>query len=236
VDFIKEQTESPQVFFVDRVSRSTVELARHFQKAGSVIYFEPSAACDARLFREMLQLCDVLKYSAQRARSFAELLRHHKAHLEIETLGEDGLRFRSRRAFTAWHSLPAYEVRIKDTAGAGDWTTVGFISSLLGNSRLGLEGVARQDIIHSLKHGQAFAALNCRFEGARGAMYQLSQPKLIEAVATIEAEQPSVHEGRKISLSKGISTSAICPSCGPRLASGQHKRSESSMHEVDSRR
>ncbi len=236
VDFIKEQTECPRVFFVDRVSRSTVELARHYRAAGSVIYFEPSAACDARLFREMLRLCDVLKYSAQRARSFAELLRYHKAQLEIETLGEDGLRFRTRRAFTVWHLLPAYEVRIKDTAGAGDWTTVGFISSLLRNPKLGLEGATRQEITHSLKHGQAFAALNCRFEGARGAMYQMSQSKLIEAVATIEAEQPSVHEGRKISLSKGISTSAVCPSCGPRLASGQHKRSESSMHEVELRR
>lgn len=236
VDFIKEQMESPQVFFVDRVSRSTVEMARHFQKAGSVIYFEPSAACDARLFREMLQLCDVLKYSAQRARSFSELLRHHKAQLEIETLGEDGLRFRTRGAFTSWHSLSAYEVRIKDTAGSGDWTTVGLISSLLGNAKPGLGGATRQDIIHSLKHGQAYAALNCRFEGARGAMYQLSQSKLIEAVATIEAEEPSVHEVRKISLAREISTCAVCPNCGPRLGSGQQNGSEPSMHEVELRR
>ena len=236
VDFIKEQTGTPQVFFVDRVSRSTVELARHFRRAGAVIYFEPSAACDARLFREMLQVCDVLKYSAQRARSFAELLRSHEAQLEIETLGEDGLRFRSRRAFSSWHSLPAYEVSIKDTAGAGDWTTVGFISSLLRKAKPGLGAATRQDIIHSLKHGQAFAALNCQFEGARGVMYQMSQSKLTEAVATIEAEEPTVHEGRRISMSKEISTSAVCPSCGPRLDSGRQKGSEPSMNEVELRR
>lgn len=216
VDLIKEEIDKPHVFFADRVSRSIVELARHYRSKGSVIYFEPSAGGDARLFREMLQLCDVLKYSAQRARPFAELLRHHKAQLEIETLGEDGLRFRTRRAFTSWHSLPAYEVKIKDTAGSGDWTTVGFISSLLGNAKPGLGAATGQDIIHSLKHGQAFAALNCRFEGARGAMYQLSQSKFIEAVATIEAEEPSVYEERKISLAQEISTCAVCPSCAPR--------------------
>jgi fructokinase len=216
VDFIKGQTELPQVFFVDRVSRSTIELARHLQKAGSVIYFEPSAACDARLFREMLQLCDVLKYSAQRARSFAELLRHHKAQLEIETLGEDGLRFRTRRAFSTWHSLAAYEVKIKDTAGSGDWTTVGLISTLFGNGKPPLPAASRQNIVASLKHGQAVAALNCRFEGARGAMYHLTRPRFVEAVAAIESEDPGVHKERKISFAQQVSTFAVCPNCGPR--------------------
>ena len=110
----------PDIFFADRVSRSTVELAKHFHEEGCLVYFEPSATGDPKLFREMLQLCDVLKYSAQRARSFSELLRDHKAYLEIETLGEDGLRFRTRKAFASWHAVAAYTVRIKVTAGSGD--------------------------------------------------------------------------------------------------------------------
>lgn len=112
--------DTKRVLFADRVSRSIIELARHFRSMGSIIYFEPYAVCDAGLFREMLKLCAVLKYSAQRARSFDELLRDHDAQLEIETLGEDGLRFRTRRESGSWHSLSAYEVKMKDTAGSGD--------------------------------------------------------------------------------------------------------------------
>lgn len=219
---IREEIDRPEVFFADRVSPSTVELARHFRAKGSLIYFEPSAAGDPRLFSEMLELCHVLKYSAQRARSFSELLRKHRAQLEIETLGEDGLRFRTRRAFTSWNSLPAFEVKIKDTAGSGDWTTVGLIAGLFKNGKAGLQGT-KQELILCLEHAQAVAALNCRFEGARGAMYQLSRSKFNEVVETIEAKWPSIHRQRKISLTQQISTSEVCPSCSP-------KRKETQPH------
>src|SRR5579859_5658023 len=175
VDYLEQQVAWPEVFFADRVSRSTIALARHFRKKGSLIFFEPSAAGDAKLFREMLELCDVLKYSAQRARSFSELLRDHKAHLEIETLGEDGLRFRTRHSFGTWNSVPAFEVKIKDTAGSGDWTSVGLIASIFTNGRDDLGGTSKEDISSFLEHAQALAALNCQFEGARGAMYQMSR-------------------------------------------------------------
>jgi len=215
VQLVKDELDTPEVFFADRVSPSVVELARHFREKGSLIYFEPSAAGDPKLFSEMLQICHVLKYSAQRARSFSELLRQHAAHLEIETLGEDGLRFRTRRAFTNWHSLPAFEVKIKDTAGSGDWATVGLISSLFRGGKLGLKA-NKQELISALEHAQAVAALNCRFEGARGGMYQLSRLKFKELIETIEAGRPSVHRERKISLTRQISTSEVCPGCSPK--------------------
>lgn len=236
VDLIKEKIDKPDVFFADRVSRSVVELARHYRSRGSIIYFEPSAGGDAKLFREMLRLCDVLKYSAQRARTFADLLRHHSAHLEIETFGEDGLRFRTRRAFTRWHSLSAFEVKIKDTAGSGDWTTVGFISKLLGSGKPPLRSATRQDINASLEHGQAAAALNCRFEGARGVMYHLSRPGFGEAIAAIESEAPGVHKERKISLALEISTRSVCPSCSPKLSAGQTKSPEPLLQQEASRK
>lgn len=219
VEYLKEVMTCPDVFFADRASRSTIELARHFGKKGSLVYFEPSAAGDAKLFREMLQVCDVLKYSAQRARSFSELLREHKAHLEIETLGEEGLRFRTRRAFASWHSIPAYEVKVKDTAGSGDWTSVGLISDLFATGKRGLQTASKQDIACSLEHAQALAALNCQFEGPRRAMYHLTCSRFIEAVAALEAKKPKDQKQRSVSLVKYLSTSAVCPSCSPKESS-----------------
>ncbi|MBZ5524801.1 MAG: carbohydrate kinase family protein [Acidobacteriia bacterium] len=215
VEDLKKKLGRPEIFYADRVSRSAVELARHFRHEGSLIYFEPSAGGDPKLFREMLQLCDVLKYSAQRARSFSELLRDHKAYLEIETLGEDGLRFRTRRAFTSWQTVAAYEVSIKDTAGSGDWTSIGLMSEMLGEGRKALEKCSKQRILSCLEHAQAIAALNCQFEGPRGGMYQLSRSRFMQSLTALKAKKPGDSKQRKISLIQQLSTAAVCPSCGP---------------------
>ena len=228
LDLIREKVDKPHVFFTDRVSRSTVELARHFRAKGSIVYFEPSGTGDPKLFREMLKHSTVLKYSAQRARSFSDLLRSHNALLEIETFGEDGLRFRIRRNFACWHSLPAHEVAIRDTAGSGDWTTVGLLSALFRNGKSNLAAATRPDIAAALEHGQAIAALNCEFEGARGAMYQLTRTRFLEGVRMIEGKAPSTRKERKISLSQDISTSAICPSCNPKNGADEHQDTKSS--------
>jgi len=216
VEDLKKKLGCPEVFYVDRVSRSTVELAKYFRGEDSLVYFEPSAAGDPKLFREMLQVCDVLKYSAQRARSFAELLRDHTAYLEIETLGEDGLRFRTRRAFASWHSVAAYEVRIKDTAGSGDWTSVGLVSEMLVEGKRALEKSTKRSISSCLERAQALAALNCQFEGPRGGMYQLSKNRFMDSVATLEAKKPRDPEEKTISFSQQLSTAAVCPSCSPK--------------------
>ncbi|MEX0802930.1 MAG: carbohydrate kinase family protein [Candidatus Binatia bacterium] len=230
VEYVKEAMTCPNVFFVDRVSRSTIELARHFGKKGSLIYFEPSAAGDGKLFREMLQVCDVLKYSAQRARSFSELLREHRAHLEIETLGEDGLRFRTRNSFGSWCSVPACEVKVKDAAGAGDWTSVGLISALFAKGKCGLGTASKQDIASALEHAQAAAALNCQFEGSRGAMYYLTRSRFIQAVAALEAKNPGGQKPHRLSLVKYLSTSAVCPSCSLNGFSLPKLNSKSDQH------
>ena len=236
LDLIKEKVGEPHVFFTDRVSRSTVELARHFDAKGSIVYFEPSGASDPKLFREILKHSTVLKYSTQRARSFSDLLHGHNALLEIETFGEDGLRFRMRRNFASWHSLPAHEVAIKDTAGSGDWTTVGLLSALLRNGQSNLSTATRADITAALEHGQAMAALNCEFEGARGAMYHLTRTRFLEAVGMIEGKMPSTRKERRISLSHNLSTSAICPSCNPKKRADERQDAKPSEAQLSTSR
>jgi sugar/nucleoside kinase (ribokinase family) len=230
VEDLKKKLGSPEIFYADRISRSTVELAKHFSEIGSIVYFEPSAAGDPKLFREMLQLCDVLKYSAQRARSFSELLREHKAYLEIETLGEDGLRFRTRRTFASWHAVAAYETKVKDTAGSGDWTSVGLVSEMLVDGKKALENCTKQAVSSCLERAQAIAALNCQFEGPRGSMYQLSKARFRESVAALEAKKAEDSTQRRISLTQQLSTAAVCPSCNPRDSRRLDQDSEQVSH------
>jgi fructokinase len=232
VEDLKKKLGHPEIFYADRVSRSTIELAKYFHDEGSLVYFEPSAAGDPKLFREMLQFCDVLKYSAQRARSFAELLRDHKAYLEIETLGEDGLRFRTRKAFASWHAVAAYEVRIKDTAGSGDWTSVGLLSEMLVEGKRALEKCTKQNISSCLERAQALAALNCQFEGPRGGMYQLPRDRFMESVSALEAKKPRAPEQTRISLTQQLSTAAVCPSCSPKSSDRPNVDSERGLHAV----
>ncbi len=216
VEDLKKKLGRPQIFYTDRVSRSTVELAKHFRDEGSLVYFEPSATGDPKLFSEMLQVCDVLKYSAQRARSFSELLRDHKAFLEIETLGEDGLRFRTRESLASWHAVAAYEAQIKDTAGSGDWTSVGFVSEMLIDGMSALEKCTKRNISSCLERAQALAALNCQFEGPRGGMYQLSRDRFMESVAALQAKRPPDPRQTGISLTQQLSTADVCPACSPK--------------------
>jgi fructokinase len=50
---IAANIETPQVFFVDRLSRATIDLARTFRERGSIVFFEPSGVSDPRMFKEM---------------------------------------------------------------------------------------------------------------------------------------------------------------------------------------
>ena len=232
VEHLANTVEAPQVFFADRVSRSTIALAKHFRTQGALVFFEPSAAGEPKLFREMLAVCDVVKYSAQRARSFSELLRSHDAFLEIETLGEDGLRFRTRRAFQSWQAVPGFEVRIKDTAGSGDWTSVGLISGLFESGRKNLERHSRRDIVEALSYSQALAAMNCQFEAPRGAMYRLPRPRFLQAVDALQVNGPeALRESERVSLAEHLTTSAVCPACSPGTI-GSHSKSSAIRREA----
>src|SRR5262249_50866662 len=134
-----------RVFFFDRVSRGALLLARACAERGAVVVFEPSGVGDPELFREAWGLAHVVKYSHERLRDIADLdltrAQRKGILLEIETLGADGLRYRSRlpRARTkGWEILGAFAVGVLDAAGSGDWCTAGVLDKL---ARGGLSGL-----------------------------------------------------------------------------------------------
>ncbi len=70
---VAARIENPKVFFLDRVSRGALILARASAEKGAIVFFEPSSVGDSRLFREALSIAHILKYSRERMRQFNEL-------------------------------------------------------------------------------------------------------------------------------------------------------------------
>ena len=97
------------------------------------------------------------------------------ARLVIETLGRDGLRYRSDHPGSAtrgWRRSEALAAEdVKDTAGAGDWCTAGIVHRLLAGGSTALSATTAAELREAIRYGQALAAWTCGFEGARGGMY-----------------------------------------------------------------
>ena len=145
--------------------------------------FEPSGIGDPKLFREAWSLSHVIKYSHERLRDIADLELRQSDHagvlLEIETLGADGLRYRSRLpkvAVKGWPQVSALKpLAFKDAAGAGDWCTAGILSRLARGGLTGFRRTSSEKLQDALRFGQALAAWNCGFEGARGGVYHVDR-------------------------------------------------------------
>jgi fructokinase len=172
----------PDVFFADRVSKGIVRIAKHFADSGALIFFEPCGTGDTKLFREMVTLSHIVKYSQDRAKSFIDVLQSASPLLQIETLGEDGLRYQSRLAGAKsadWRKLDAIDVvDVRDTAGAGDWTTAGLIHSFGRGGYKAFKRTKQSTLVEAFAYAQSLAAWNCKYEGARGGMYASSREEL----------------------------------------------------------
>ena len=179
VDSIVLQKEfDPSVFYFDRVSKSAIALAREFADKGTIIVFEPCSMRNERLFREALQICHILKYSDQQNKVLEKINSRAVPLLEIETLGSKGLRYRANldSVSSEWKPMKAYKLeRVVDTAGAGDWCTAGIIHSLCREGLDNFRKLSCNRVEYGLRVGQALAAFNCMFEGARGGMYLLNR-------------------------------------------------------------
>jgi hypothetical protein len=188
---IIKQVPQPSVFYFDRASRAAVEMAKKYSEKGTLIVFEPSSIRNGKLFEECVGVANVIKYSCERIGHMPDSARDSFPFLEIETLGAYGLRFRMStddNGLSNWEYLETYKVDdLKDEAGSGDWCTAGIIHLLGQKGVRSLKRAGKERVLKALSLGQAFAALNCRYEGARGSMYCLDRIQLKSAVEDIMA-------------------------------------------------
>jgi len=185
-EVVKERVHRGNVFFFDRTSPAAIDLARHFKELGCLIFFEPSGKGNPKHFQQAMKVADIIKYSDERfSSSVSEKENGVGPTLEIQTKGDDGLRYR-RSSENEWINIPAFKAEeLKDTCGCGDWTTAGIISKLGEIDNPDLESISDEVIKNALTFGQALGAWNCSFEGARGGMYQISADEFLKEVNQI---------------------------------------------------
>jgi fructokinase len=215
---VTRSIDRPQVFFFDRVSRAALLLAKACSERGALVVFEPSGLGTTQLFGEALDLAHVVKYSHERMGEVDELRSAKKALLQVETLGRDGLRYRSRlpRANSSgWRFSKAIPIaNVRDTAGAGDWCSAGLLHRL---ARGGLEGVlkASSDQLESaLGFGQLLAVWTCQYEGARGGMYSVKREQFLRD--TQDLQRLAVSSGNQEAKPTRVAESTdwgFCPAC-----------------------
>ena len=215
---IASNIERPSVFFLDRVSRGSLLLAKESIQRGAVVVFEPSSIGDRSLFLEALNLAHVVKYSSDRLGHACNLIEGIECLLQIETLGKAGLRYQSRLkqcSTRGWVMVPGYAIPgVRDTAGAGDWTTAGLIDCFARLGFADLDTATPEDLQHGLAYSQALAAWSCLFEGPRGAMYAVGRETFLSTVASIYSKEferaptttPPV-------ISSSVSFELVCPAC-----------------------
>ncbi|WPE24259.1 PfkB family carbohydrate kinase [Shinella zoogloeoides] len=214
IEGILPAISNSSVFFLDRVSRAAISLAAEAARSGAVVVFEPSGKSDEKLFEEALQIAHVVKYSDQRLSDAGGAMTGDRATLlEIQTLGSQGLRYRHRLAGASsdWTNLAAVPApRLVDTCGSGDWCTAGFLMNAASAGIQGLKQMGEADLENALRYGQALAAWNCGFEGARGGMYALDRQEFARQIDAIQSGKPVL---RIVERPQSSETSVACPAC-----------------------
>ena len=180
LEIIQHKFPQSNVFYFDRASPSALETAKILKKQNAIIFFEPPKFLHDDVFLKCLEVSDVVKHCYNQSE---ETERTGIAiPLEIQTMGEKGLRYKAKFLnHNIWKEMDAYLVRDPvDEAGSGDWLTAGLIHVLCQHkSKFTPTG---KKLEFALNFGQALAAINCHYVGARGIMYNISANKLASLV------------------------------------------------------
>lgn len=205
---------SAQIYFFDRPSRGALTLASAYKATGAIVFFEPSGLGSPKLFGEALRIADVVKYSHDRKHGFIEWLDDEFVPpIEIETLGSSGLRYRRAEDGGRWMVSDSFEVdTVRDTAGAGDWCTAGFLYKIMANKRA-LASATTEELGAALRFGQALSAWSCGFEAPRGGMYVVARGDLLGYVDRLLSldRAPPIDAVSEADLEV---SSTICIGCG----------------------
>jgi len=222
-DAIARINRPPTIFFFDRVSPAINSLARWALDAGALIMFEPSSYSDDAHFRTAIELSHVLKFSHERLGHVRDFGDNPHPAIVIETLGADGLRIRWHGRWTTFNSFTA--PRFVDAAGAGDWCSAGFLHVVGQNSAAGLTELRKPLIERAVRTGQALSAVNCGYEGARGAMEILTREKAAKILRLLAGGEGALPEGAH-TLSTARKRALICDVCNasPESQKKQSKR------------
>jgi sugar/nucleoside kinase (ribokinase family) len=224
---VAESALHPRAYYMDRVSPAAIRLAEWARAAGAMVIFEPSSISEERSFQRAVDLCHVLKYSHDQLGHVRDLQNAGSPKIIIETRAEEGLRVRWRGH---WTELPAFHPpRFIDGAGAGDWCTAGVVHQLAAAGAKALEQLQKTRLVSALRFGQGLAAVNCAFEGARGAMMAMTQEQLAKRLQTLVAKRPELVEPEDgVEIPDTEIPTRLCATCSSAGKSSSRKRKRAS--------
>ncbi|WP_145259630.1 carbohydrate kinase [Planctomycetes bacterium Pan216] len=214
---ISPKIKGAKAFFFDRLSAGTVLLAKAAAESGALVVFEPCSIGNPVLFRQAWEVAHIVKYSHERLSEFPEMAVESSPLLVIETLGDAGLRYRRRTkgmAASTWVELKSFAAgTLKDTAGAGDWCTAGLISKVGIDGFAGFAKASDRQLDEGIRFGQALAAWNCGFEGARGGMYAVSKTLFKKQVDQLLSGSSALIPMPDPAVPDKVESSSFCRSC-----------------------
>lgn len=191
LETIQNKIPQSNIFYFDRASPSTLELAKSLKKKNSIIFFEPPKFSYNDNFMKCLQIADVVKHSYAHAEAAEQS--QIKIPLEIQTMGSNGLQYRAKilKQYT-WKKMNSFTVsNLVDTAGSGDWLSAGVIHILF--QKQSKFTTKQKNLEFALRFGQVLASLNCSFVGARGIMYNMPKSTLFSLVGkTLQNQEKSL--------------------------------------------
>lgn len=184
----------PDVYFFDRVTPSSLKLAKFYRNSGSLVVFEPNTLKYSDKLEEAIRLCHVLKYAGEEYNAvFAEKQDDaffHKIEsfcpeLVIKTVGKFGLLYKFKGDIQWIQQKGVKPDHIYDSCGAGDWCTSSFIFGLFELSKIKevtlLDSLLDDDSIKkSLRLAQKVASISLNFIGARGLSNTMTKQQLIQ--------------------------------------------------------
>ncbi|MBX3412779.1 MAG: hypothetical protein KF708_08830 [Pirellulales bacterium] len=214
---IAPKLKQVSVFFFDRVSAGAIALAKSAAQSGALVVFEPSGIGNPILFGQAWEIAHVVKYSHERLGDFPEVDVESNPRLLIETLGDAGLRYRWRsrgKGLGTWVESKAFSIDgVKDTAGSGDWCTAGLLSKVAASGFASFSKSTDKQIADGIRFGQALAAWNCQFEGARGGMYAVSKRQFEQQVNDLLTGSGKVISINAEANIEGPNASGVCKVC-----------------------
>ena len=130
---------SPDVFFFDRATPSTLKLAEYFKNKGTLIFFEPgSLNLEDTKIRNAMEFSHVIKVAGEESNPISRAGKYDAGMEEfdrfsdalvLKTLGKYGLLFRC--GHDEWRYQPSFKpAELHDCCGAGDWCTIGLLFCL----------------------------------------------------------------------------------------------------------
>lgn len=206
LDKIFFRYSAPDVYFFDRITPSSLKLAKIYRKSGALIFFEPNNLKYDDKLEEAIRLSHVLKYAGKELNEKSnennndELIKRITSFcpaLVIKTIGKFGLLYKFSND-KQWRSQEGVKpVEIIDSCGAGDWCTSSFIFGLFEASKKNkvklLDSLMDNNSVKSsLRFAQKVASISLSFIGARGLSNSMTRERFFTKYKSIFQDISSI--------------------------------------------